>query len=153
MLLIFWKTLMALGVARKCFTSTEPWYPALPNRKGLIWAASALASYRLLLGVHRACLPFPMDLKVAWSSSPYQQVNQGIQEKNFPRGGEEGGNSSRSDFLVSAFKNQCISICWQGYQFFFCHEWGFMIHMVFFFYYIFFFPLRKKMRDTERDFA
>lgn len=117
---------MALGDARKCFTSIEPWYPALPNRKGPIWTASALASYRWLLCPQGLSALF-MDLKVTWSSPHHQQVSQGIQEKNFPRGWEEGiwsgGSSPRSDFLVSAFKNWYISICWQGYLFFFFLSW------------------------------
>lgn len=141
---------MALGDARKCFT--EPWYPALPNRKGLIQAAPALARFRLLLCVHRVCPPFPWIWR--WFD-PHQQVSQGIQEKNFPRGWEKGhGQVAVTPSLISWFQ---ISITGaylfvgKGTNFFIMSEdfwsmWGFFSNFLFF-------SLRKKIRETERDFA
>lgn len=145
-LLIFWKTLMALGDARKCFTSTEPWYPALPNRKRLIQTFSALASYRLLLCVHRVCLPFPWVWRSFDSHHLISKLARASRKKTSPEDERKGYHQ----VVVTPGLISWFQILKTGADLFvgndtnlFYHEWGFLIHMVFFFFY-FCFPTEEE---------
>lgn len=128
--------------------SAEPWYPAQPSRKGLIRTAPALASWRLQFCVQRAHLPFSYCI---WRSlSPGHLISKfasAFSKKTSPKG-QEGGiwpgvTSSWAVILVSAFKNWCIFICRQEYEFS-SPGWGLfephaLLHMHFF-PLLFFFP-------------
>lgn len=82
------------------------------------------------------------DLKVTWSSSPHQQVSQDIQEKTSPGDNRKGDDQvAVPPPLISWFqllKLLHIYLLARVPIFFFYDEWGFLIHVVFFFRYVFF---------------
>lgn len=144
LLLIFQETLMALHDARKSFNLNEE-CRALVSSSAKQERTDQNCSSPCQLEVAVLCPEgssalLMLDLKVTRPWSPHQQVHQCVQQKTLTqrmKGGIWlGVTSAWAGFLVSAFKNWCIFICHQEYEFS-SPEWGLfepcaLLHMYFF---------------------